>query len=105
MEDPADSSTPLHPSARIMARNARVGLILFFVYLVLYGGFMLLNAFAPQVMGTPTFVGGANLALVYGVGLIAAALLLALLYMFLCRAVSSDAALDAAAAAPRSESR
>lgn len=85
MSLPHDNAAPLHPSPETMARNARVGLMLFFVYLLLYGGFMLLNAFAPKIMGTRTFIGGANLALVYGVGLILAAFLLSLLYMFLCR--------------------
>jgi uncharacterized membrane protein (DUF485 family) len=52
---------------------------LFGVYLALYGGFVLLAAFAPQAMeATP--LAGVNLAIWYGFGLIAAALLLALIY-------------------------
>ncbi len=65
-------------------RNARVGFVLFVVYLLLYGGFVFLNAFAADVMEwTP--IAGVNLAILYGFGLIIAALLLALLYGFLCR--------------------
>ncbi len=65
-------------------RNARVGFVLFVVYLFLYGGFVFLNAFAADVMEwTP--IAGVNLAILYGFGLIAAALLLALVYGFLCR--------------------
>lgn len=71
-----------------MVRNARLGLILFFVYLAIYGGFVLLNAFQPELMETTPF-GGVNLAILYGFGLIIAALLMALLYGFLC---STDAA-------------
>jgi uncharacterized membrane protein (DUF485 family) len=67
-----------------MTRNARVGLVLFAVYLVLYGGFVGLNAFSPTTMEM-TPVAGVNLAILYGFGLIIAALLLALLYGFLCR--------------------
>ncbi len=64
-------------------RNARIGLVLFAVYLVLYGGFVLLNTFAPQTMeATP--IAGINLAILYGFGLIIAALLMALLYGVLC---------------------
>ncbi|MCA9025677.1 MAG: DUF485 domain-containing protein [Planctomycetaceae bacterium] len=64
-------------------RNARIGLVLFAVYLLLYGGFVLLNTFAPQTMeATP--VAGINLAILYGFGLIIAALVMALLYGFLC---------------------
>lgn len=67
-----------------MTRNARVGLVLFCVYLVLYGGFVGLNAFSPTTMeATP--IAGINLAILYGFGLILAALVLALLYGFLCR--------------------
>ncbi|MEZ6060945.1 MAG: DUF485 domain-containing protein [Planctomycetaceae bacterium] len=64
--------------------NARTGLILFGVYLLLYGGFVLLNAFSPQTMEATPFA-GINLAIWYGFGLIIAALVLALVYGFLCR--------------------
>jgi uncharacterized membrane protein (DUF485 family) len=69
----------------ISARNARYGLLLFVVYVLLYGGFMGLSAFEPQLMSRTPF-GGVNLAIVYGFGLIVAALVLALVYMVLCRA-------------------
>ena len=45
---------------------------------------MYLSAFEPQVMAKAPF-GGTNLAILYGIGLIIAALLLALIYMVLCR--------------------
>jgi uncharacterized membrane protein (DUF485 family) len=70
-----------HPAT--VSRNARNGLILFAVYVVLYVGFMLLNAFAHERMRKP-FLAGVNLAIVYGMALIAAALILALAYMVLC---------------------
>ena len=64
-------------------RNSRIGLILFAVYLLLYGGFVLLNTFAPETMeATP--IAGINVAILYGFGLIGAAFLLALIYGFLC---------------------
>jgi uncharacterized membrane protein (DUF485 family) len=71
-----------HPE--ITQRNSLYGLLLFAVYLILYGGFMALAAFKPQLMGKAPF-GGMNLAVIYGIGLIVAALLLALFYMVLCR--------------------
>jgi uncharacterized membrane protein (DUF485 family) len=58
--------------------------ILFIVYVLFYGGFMALSAFSPDTMSQP-FLGGANLAVVYGFALIIAALVLALIYMKLCR--------------------
>ena len=61
---------------------------LFGVYLVLYAGFVGLNAFAPAVMARTPF-GGLNLAILYGLGLIVAAFVLALIYMALCRRIVS----------------
>ena len=65
-------------------RRARLGLVLFAVYFVLYVGFVLLNAFSPDVMEMTPFA-GVNLAILYGFVLIAAALVLALVYAWLCR--------------------
>ena len=65
-------------------RNRQLGLVLFAVYLVLYGGFVLVMAFDAkrlQAIGP----GGVNLAVWAGFGLIAIALVLALLYGWLCR--------------------
>ena len=59
--------------------NARIGLVLFVVYLSLYGGFVSLNAFAAETMeATP--LAGVNLAIWYGIGLIVLAVVLALIY-------------------------
>lgn len=54
----------------------RVDLVLFAVYCALYGGFMALVAFAPDVMAKRV-LGGVNLAVAYGMGLILAAVALA----------------------------
>ena len=70
--------------AAIVAHNARIGLVLFACYVALYAGFMALSAFRPATMSKP-FLGGANLAVVYGFSLIGAAMVLALLYMRICR--------------------
>ncbi len=60
-------------------RDGKLGLVLFLIYLALYGGFVLLNAFSPETM-EKTPLAGVNLAIWYGFGLIAAALVLALIY-------------------------
>ena len=70
-----------HPE--VSAANARSGLLLFFVYLAFYAAFMGLAAFVPQTMGQP-ILGGVNLAITYGLALIAAALVVAALYMAAC---------------------
>lgn len=64
--------------------HLRFGLILFGIYLVIYGGFVLLNAFAPDVMKM-TPIPGVNLAIIYGFGLILTAFGLAMIYGFVAR--------------------
>ena len=81
-DDPNRPHDDHHPET--VSRNARVGLWLFAVYLLLYGGFMALNAFFPQRMAAAPF-GGANLAVLYGLLLIVAAFVLAMVYVFLVR--------------------
>ena len=82
-----ESHVDHHPET--ISRNARVGLALFGVYLVLYAGFMALNAFFPEKMAAAPF-GGVNLAVLYGLLLIVAAFLLALVYVFLVRGRAAD---------------
>jgi uncharacterized membrane protein (DUF485 family) len=65
-------------------RRARLGLVLFAFYFLLYAGFLLLNVFAPTLMESTPFA-GINLAILYGFGLIVSALLLAFVYAWLCR--------------------
>ena len=63
---------------------ARLGLVLFAIYLTGYGAYVLINAFRPAVMDE--LVGaGVNLAVASGMGLIVGALVLALVYAALCR--------------------
>lgn len=71
-------------SLETISRNTRLGLILFVVYLVLYGGFVFLNTFSPAKMELVVFA-GLNLAIVYGFMLIIAAFVLALIYGWMCR--------------------
>lgn len=82
-------------------RNSRIGLSLFAVYLVFYGGFVLLAAFSPETMEI-TPLAGVNLAIWYGFGLILAAIVLALIYGWVCRpsAAASRGNPDAAEGEP-----
>jgi uncharacterized membrane protein (DUF485 family) len=77
----AASAADEHP--QLSAANSRAGLVLFFIYLVLYAGFVGVAAFAPQAMAAPALA-GINLAICYGMGLIFAAFLVAALYMLAC---------------------
>jgi uncharacterized membrane protein (DUF485 family) len=76
--------------ATIVSHNARWGLILFAVYVVLYLGFMILAAYFPQQMAQTTPIGSVNVAIVYGIGLIVAALVLAMVYTFISRSSDAD---------------
>lgn len=84
---PSDSSHPVDPSERF---NARLGLVLFFLYLLLYIGFVGISAFAPSWMEWRP-MDGMNLALLYGFGLILAALALAFVYGLLAKTPQGNA--------------
>jgi uncharacterized membrane protein (DUF485 family) len=78
---PEDGASPAS------ARNARLGLLLFALYVGFYAGYVFLSAFHAPVMETAPFA-GVNLAILYGLGLIAVAFILALIYAWLCRAAA-----------------
>lgn len=70
--------------------NSRTGMILFVFYALIYGGFVLTNAFWPAAMeATP--VGGVSLAVSSGIGLILLAMLVSVAYGFLSRHRTSPA--------------
>lgn len=66
------------------ARNSRLGLALFFLYAIVYAAFVLVAAFQPDLMRR-TPLGGVNLAILCGFGLIVGAFLLSISYGWLCR--------------------
>ena len=63
--------------------KSRLGVRMFFVYAFLYAGFVLINVLWPKTMGI-IIVAGLNLAVVYGFFLIVFAIILALIYNWLC---------------------
>jgi uncharacterized membrane protein (DUF485 family) len=73
---------------RPVSQPSSLRLWLFALYLALYVGFMLLTVFGLDVMRLTPF-GGVNLAVLYGLVLIAGALVLALFYMWRSRATGS----------------
>lgn len=62
----------------------RIALLLFFIYLSVYLGFMAVSAFAPQWMAA-TPIAGLPLSLLYGFVLIGLAFLLAGIYLRVTR--------------------
>lgn len=70
-------------NAADVKRNSRLGITMFLIYVVFYGGFMLLSAFKPEVMSSPSLA-GINLSVIYGFLLIVLAIIFAVIYMVLC---------------------
>jgi uncharacterized membrane protein (DUF485 family) len=79
----AHGNTPSEPEHATGPRAARFGRILFACYTIVYGAFVLLNAFAPSIMQHE--LSGISVAVWYGLALIAAAFAMALVYDWLCR--------------------
>lgn len=90
LHQPAAHSGPDHASSYKM----RLGVWMFLPYALVYAGFVAINVVSPMLMGT-VVVAGLNLAVVYGFGLIALALVMALIYNRACaRAEARMHALD-----------
>ena len=76
---PVEQGSPTPPPPEAEGRS-RFGFALFWVYVLLYGGFMVLVLVRPDLLSLRPF-GGVNLAIAYGMGLIVAAFVLAVVYM------------------------
>jgi len=65
------------------AWKAKLGIKLFWVYCLVYGGFVGTAVFAPDKMSIPVFA-GTNLAITYGLFLIILAILMGVVYNHYC---------------------
>jgi uncharacterized membrane protein (DUF485 family) len=63
--------------------KAKLGIKLFWLYSIIYMGFVGCAVFAPKLMKAPVLA-GANLAVVYGMALIVFAIVLGLVYNHFC---------------------
>jgi len=77
---------PATPAGEDLAGSykIRLGLWMFALYSLFYGGFVAINLISPKTMAAIVFA-GLNLATVYGFSLIVVALIEALIYDLLCR--------------------
>jgi uncharacterized membrane protein (DUF485 family) len=82
---------------RASAFKTRVGVWMFLLYACVYAGFVLVNTFEPSLMASA--IGGLNLAIIYGFGLIIFALMLAVIYNAICSAAEEEMNLEEAAEA------
>lgn len=65
------------------AAKAKFGVIMFVIYTIVYSGFVLIGLTKPEWMGLE-FVGGQNLAIIYGFGLIVLAIVMGFIYNYYC---------------------
>lgn len=79
LHEPAGPSGP-DPSSPY---KTRLGVWMCLSYSLFYAGFVAINLIRPTAMEAIVFL-GLNLAVVYGMGLIVVALILALIYNHLC---------------------
>ena len=64
-------------------KKAKLGIQFFFIYLILYAGFVAIGVLNYELLAYEVFR-GLNLAIFYGFGLILFAVLLGILYNYLC---------------------
>jgi len=64
-------------------KKSKLGVILFIVYSIVYGGFVIIGVVNYELMGK-IIVKGQNLAVIYGFGLIVFAIILGLIYNAIC---------------------
>jgi len=72
--------------------KSRLGVIMFLIYAIVYGGFIAINVAFPQWMRID--VGSLNVAIVFGFGLIILAIIQAFIYNHLCTLAERKAGLE-----------
>jgi len=76
-------SNALKETDNAAAKKARLGVILFFVYTIIYSGFVIIGLTKPELMGL-NLMNGQNIAIVYGFGLIVLAIVMGFVYNYFC---------------------
>jgi uncharacterized membrane protein (DUF485 family) len=71
------------------AKKSRLGVILFIVYTLIYAGFVLIGLAKPELMGLE-LIGGQNIAIIYGFGLIILAIVMGFVYNFFCTRMENE---------------
>lgn len=64
-------------------KKSKLGVILFFVYTIIYSGFVFIGLTKPELMGME-IINGQNVAIIYGFGLIALAIVMGFIYNYFC---------------------
>ena len=88
LHGPAQESAP-DPASNY---KSRLGVRMFLIYCVVYAGFVLTNVLTEGRAMQAIVAAGLNLAVVYGMGLIILALVMAVIYNALCTAKEKELA-------------
>ncbi len=79
----------LHEPAVVIATDnaaaykSKLGVILFIFYTFVYSGFVVIGLTNPELMGVE-LIGGQNIAIIYGFGLIVLAIIMGFIYNYFC---------------------
>ncbi len=65
------------------AKKSKLGVILFIAYTLIYAGFVIIGLTKPELMGLE-LIGGQNIAIIYGFGLIVLAIVMGFIYNYFC---------------------
>ncbi len=76
-------STVVKETDNAAAKKAKLGVILFIVYTLVYSGFVLIGLTRPEWMGLQ-LMGEMNIAIIYGFGLIGLAIVMGFIYNYFC---------------------
>jgi uncharacterized membrane protein (DUF485 family) len=71
------------------AKKSKLGVILFIVYTLIYSGFVLIGLTKPELMGME-LIGGQNIAIIYGFGLIILAIVMGFVYNYFCTKMENE---------------
>lgn len=63
--------------------KSRLGVKLFIFYTLIYSGFVIIGLTKPELMGLE-LIGGQNIAIIYGFGLIVLAIIMGFIYNYFC---------------------
>lgn len=74
----------------VTQQKSKLGVRLFFVYLICYAGFVIIGVFNYELLSTTVFA-GLNLAVAYGIGLIVFAVILGIIYNYFCTKYEDEA--------------
>ena len=64
-------------------KKASLGVKMFIVYTLVYSGFVIIGLTKPELMGLE-LIGGQNIAIIYGFGLIILAIVMGFIYNYFC---------------------